>query len=114
MKKIPIGIQAFSSLIKEGFVYLDKSDMIYLIFKLLGFYSEVERDTSDGRMDAVVKTPQYIYVFEFKLDTPAKEALDQINSTEYALPFSADGRKLYKVGVSFSSGTRKVKEWVKE
>ena len=89
-------------------------NVFYLIFKLLGFYTEVERNTSDGRMDAVVKTPQYIYVFEFKLDAPAQEALDQINSKEYAIPFSVDGRKLYKIGVSFSSETRKVKEWVKE
>ena len=89
-------------------------NVFYLIFKLLGFYTEVERNTSDGRMDAVVKTPQYIYVFEFKLDAPAQEALAQINSKEYALPFSADERKLYKVGVSFSSETRKVNEWVKE
>lgn len=89
-------------------------NVFYLIFKLLGFYAEVERNTSDGRMDAVVKTPQYIYVFEFKLDKPAQEALDQINSKEYALPFAVDGRKLYKVGVSFSSETKKVKEWVKE
>jgi len=74
----------------------------------------VERNTSDGRMDAVVKTPQYIYVFEFKLDKPAQEALDQINSKDYPLPFSVDGRTLYKVGVSFSSETRKVAEWVKE
>ena len=89
-------------------------NVFYLIFKLLGFYADVERNTSDGRMDAVVKTPQHIYVFEFKLDAPAQEALDQINSKEYALPFAVDGRKLYKVGVSFSSETRKVKEWVKE
>ena len=89
-------------------------NVFYLIFKLLGFYTEVERRTSDGRMDAVVKTPQYIYVFEFKVDKPAKEALDQINGKEYAIPFSVDGRKLYKIGVSFSSETRKVAEWVKE
>ncbi|MBR4265860.1 MAG: ATP-binding protein [Bacteroidales bacterium] len=89
-------------------------NVFYLIFKLLGFYTEVERNTSDGRMDAVVKTPQHIYVFEFKLDAPAQEALDQINSKEYALPFAVDGRKLYKIGVSFSSETRKVREWVKE
>ncbi|MCR5454368.1 MAG: ATP-binding protein [Bacteroidales bacterium] len=88
-------------------------NVFYLIFKLLGFYAEVERNTSDGRMDAVVKTPQYIYVFEFKLDKPAQEALDQINSKKYSLPFSVDGRQLFKVGVSFSSETRKVAEWVK-
>ncbi len=89
-------------------------NVFYLIFKLLGFYAEVERTTSDGRMDAVVKTPQYVYVFEFKLDHPAQEALDQINSKEYALPFSMDGRRLYKVGVSFSSETRRVAEWKTE
>ena len=89
-------------------------NVFYLIFKLLGFYTEVERRTSDGRMDAVVKTPQYVYVFEFKVDKSAKDALAQINSKEYAIPFSVDGRKLYKVGVSFASGTRKIAEWVKE
>jgi hypothetical protein len=89
-------------------------NVTYLIFKLLGFYTEAERTTSDGRIDAVVKTPQYIYVFEFKLDKPAQEALDQINSKDYALPFSADGRKLFKIGVSFSSETRKIAEWVAE
>ena len=89
-------------------------NVFYLIFKLIGFYTEVERRTSDGRMDAVVKTLQNIYVFEFKVDKPAKEALDQINGKEYAIPFSFDGRKLYKIGVSFSSETRKVAEWEKE
>ena len=89
-------------------------NVTYLIFKLLEFYSEVERTTSDGRIDAVVKTPKYIYVFEFKLDKPAKEALEQIESKEYVLPFSVDGRKVFKVGVSFSSETRKIAEWVAE
>ncbi|MBQ3656600.1 MAG: ATP-binding protein [Bacteroidales bacterium] len=89
-------------------------NVTYLIFKLLGFYAEAERTTSDGRIDAVVKTPQYIYVFEFKLDKTAQEALEQINSKEYTLPFSADGRKLFKIGVSFSSETRKIAEWVTE
>ncbi len=89
-------------------------NVFYLIFKLLGFYAEVERATSDGRMDAVVQTPQYVYVFEFKLDHPAQEALDQINSKEYALPFSVDGRRLYKIGVSFSSETRRIAEWKTE
>ena len=89
-------------------------NVFYLIFKLLGFYAEVERNTSDGRMDAVVKTPKHIYVFEFKLDHPAQDAIDQINSKEYALPFAADGRTLHKIGVSFSSETRRVAEWKTE
>lgn len=87
-------------------------NVTYLIFKLLGFYIEAERRTSDGRIDAVVKTQDYIFVFEFKLDKPAQEALEQIDNKEYMLPFSVDGRKLFKIGVSFSSETRKVAEYV--
>ena len=83
-----------------------------MIFKLLRFYIEAERRTSDGRIDAVVKTQDYIFVFEFKLDKPAQEALEQIDNKEYMLPFSVDGRKLLKIGVSFSSETRKVAEYV--
>ena len=89
-------------------------NVTYLIFKLLGFYCEAERATSDGRIDAVVKTDKFIYVFEFKLDKSAQEALDQINGKEYALPFSVDGRKMFKIGVSFSSETRRVAEWMSE
>lgn len=84
---------------------------MYLIFKIMGFYIDVERDTSDGRIDAVVKTSDYIYIFECKLDKTADEALRQINDSGYALPFLLDKRKLYKVGINFSSATRGVSEW---
>lgn len=84
---------------------------MYLIFKMLGFYTEVERTTSRGRMDIVIKTKDYIYVMEIKLDGTADEALKQIEEKGYAEPFKTDGRELIRIGVNFSSDTRGIGEW---
>ena len=86
-------------------------NVLYVFFKLLGFYVEVERPTSDGRMDLIVKTDDYIYIFEFKLDKSADEALQQIEDKGYALPYAADPRRLYKIGVNFLSERRCIGEW---
>ena len=90
-------------------IYFQNS--MYLVFKLLGFYTEVERTTSRGRIDVVMKTPKYIYIIEVKLDGTADEALRQIEERRYAVPFAADGRRVYRIGVNFSSATRGIEEW---
>ena len=82
-----------------------------LVFKMLGFYTDVERHTTDGRMDMLVQTKDYIYIFEFKIDKSADEALKQIEEKQYAKPFETDSRKLYKIGVNFSSATRRMESW---
>ena len=87
---------------------------MYLVFKIMGFYTQVERPTSDGRIDAIIQTPDYIYIIECKLDRTADEALCQINDSNYAAPFAMDKRRIYKIGVNFSSQTRGVEQWVIE
>ena len=82
-----------------------------LVFKLLGFYTDVERHTTDGRMDMLVQTKDFIYIFEFKMDKSADEALAQIEEKQYAKPFEQDPRKLFKIGVNFSSATRRIDDW---
>ena len=84
---------------------------LFIIFKIMGFYTEVEHNTSHGCVDIVIKTLEYIYVMECKLDKSAKEALEQIESKGYAAPFVKDKRKLYKIGVNFSSGTRDIDDY---
>ena len=86
-------------------------NVVFVVFRLLGLYVEVERPTSDGRMDLIVKTSDYIYIFEFKLDRSADEALLQIEDKGYALPFATDSRRLFKIGVNFSSQHRRITEW---
>ena len=85
--------------------------VIYIVFTLLGKYTVCEMHTYSGRIDCRVQTNNYIYLFEFKRDDSADAALAQINSKDYALPFIADSRKLYKIGVSFDSSTRKLVGW---
>jgi hypothetical protein len=84
---------------------------MYVVFKLMGFYTEVERTTNRGRIDVLIKTKDYIYVMELKLDGSAEEALQQIEEKGYAQPFAQDKRKLYKIGVNFSSETRGIEDW---
>ena len=78
----------------------------YLILRLISVYTVyVEKQQSHGRVDCVFETPQYVYIFEFKLDGTADEALRQIEEKGYALEYVSDARTLYKIGASFSSET---------
>ena len=86
--------------------------VFYLVFKLMGQFTEAEVRSARGRADAVVKTADYIYVFEFKLEGTAEAALKQIDDRGYLLPYTADGRQLVKVGVSFDKETRNLGEWL--
>ena len=83
-------------------------NVIYLTFVLMGFYVRTEYHTSDGRCDAVVMTDTHIYIFEFKYNRSAEVAIRQIDEKGYALPFAADPRQLIKIGVNFSSETRRI------
>jgi len=85
-------------------------NVLWLLFKLMGFYTQAEYHTSEGRIDLVVKTPKYCYVMEFKLDGTAQEALDQISDKNYTLPFTLDGQQVIRLGINFSKETRNIDE----
>lgn len=93
---------------------LHYQNVLYIIYKLLGFYVRAERHTSDGRIDLVLQTDKFIYIMEFKLKGTAEEALAQINEKRYAQPFEMDSRQLFKIGVNFSSKTRNIEKWIVE
>lgn len=88
--------------------------VFYLVFKLMGQFVEAEVRSARGRADAVVKTTDYIYVFEFKLDGSAEAALQQIDEKGYLIPYEVDGRTLVKVGVSFDAEKRNLEDWLVE
>ena len=91
---------------------LHYENVLFIVFKLVGFYTKVEYHTNNGRIDLVLQTDKFIYIMEFKLNGTAEEALQQINNKRYALPFEADGRKLFKIGINFSEKTRNIEKWV--
>ncbi len=89
-------------------------NIMYLIMKLMGFYSHTEYKTSDGRIDMVVKTDRYIYVMEFKLHGTAEEAMAQIREKEYALPFTKEHKQIILIGAAFNPDTRRLDNWLIE
>ena len=93
-------------------VELHYQNVLFIVFRLAGLYTKVEYHTSRGRIDLVLQTDSYVYVMEFKLDGTAEQALQQIEEKQYALPFAKDSRKVYTIGVNFSSKTRNIDKWI--
>lgn len=87
-------------------------NVMFTICRLMGYYTKAEYHTSSGRIDMVVTAQQYTYVFEFKFNKTAKEALAQIDAKDYPLPFSANGQKLFKIGINFSKETNNIDDFV--
>lgn len=85
--------------------------IFYLLFRLMGQYVDSEVKSAVGRADVVVKLQDAIYVFEFQYDGTPEEALAQIDSKQYAIPYRADGRRVVKIGVNFDSSTRTIGGW---
>ena len=97
--------------VDEKAVEQNFQNVIYIVFMLLGQYTFTELHSAKGRADCVVETEDYVYIFEFKRDKSAEEALQQIEDMGYAKPYAADQRRLLKIGVNFDSKERSISSW---
>lgn len=88
--------------------------IIHLTFRLLGIYVESQVQTSDGRLDALVKVNDYVYAFEFKLDKSAEEALQQVKDKGYLEPYFHQNKTCIGIGINFSTATKKVEKLIWE
>ena len=121
-QKYPIGIQTFSKIIEEGFVYVDKTSFIESLVNNKGYYflSRPRRFGKslllstlhayfDGRRELfkglAIDKPDYIYIFEFKYNGSVEEAMRQIHDRDYAGRYALDPRTLYLIGANFSDKT---------
>ena len=89
-------------------------NVLYILCKLMGLQVDAEYQTSDGRIDLLLRTDKFVYVIECKIDSTARIALDQIKSKEYALPWFLDNREKILVGINFSTKTRRPDDWLIE
>ncbi|MBI4647826.1 MAG: PD-(D/E)XK nuclease domain-containing protein [Bacteroidia bacterium] len=87
--------------------------IFYLVIKLLGFDIETEVLTSDGRIDAVIKTDNHIYIVEFKLGT-AREAIDQIKKKQYAMKYANEKKEIIQVGIGFDTDKKNIGDFIIE
>ena len=85
---------------------------LYIIFKMLGFRASTEYTTSAGRIDILVKTGDFVYIMELKLDGTPHQALDQIMDKGYYLPFLGSGKKIVCIGINFSKKARNIDRWI--
>jgi Protein of unknown function (DUF1703). len=85
---------------------------VHLIFTMLGFNCRAEVRIASGRIDTLVETKNNAYCFEFKLNGTAEEALAQIDTKEYLLPWKNSGKQLYKIGVDFDYEKRNIGHWL--
>jgi hypothetical protein len=85
--------------------------LVHLIFSLIGLRCRSEVRIAKGRIDTVVEMDKHVYLFEFKIDKSAEEALAQINSKKYALPWRGTGKKVFKVGVNINTSERNIDGW---
>ncbi len=95
----------------EKVVEQNFQNVIYIVFMLLGQYTFTEIHSAKGRADCIVETDDYVYIFEFKRDKSAEEAIKQIEDMGYAKPYAADLRTLLKIGVNFDSKERSISGW---
>lgn len=86
--------------------------ILYVVLNMLTRFIDVEVCTATGRIDAVLETDTTLYVMELKLDKSPEEALAQIESKNYLIPYQQDGRQLVRVGINFSSQTRTIDGWI--
>ena len=87
-------------------------NVIYIITKLMGLYVQAEYRTSNGRIDILIGTNDYVYIIELKFNATAQEAMEQIENKDYSLPFATDGRQIIKIGANVDKETRNIEEWI--
>lgn len=85
---------------------------IFVLLSLLGLEVKAEEKTSDGRIDLLIETKEYIYLIELKYNGSAQEALSQIEEKRYDLPYQATGKVIIKIGANFDSTTRRINDWM--
>ncbi len=95
----------------QGNLELYFQNTMSVMFRMMGLYVKTEYRTSNGRIDIVLDTDKYVYVIELKRDQSPETALEQIEAKGYAKPFLASGKKIFKLGISFSSQTRTIDSW---
>ena len=110
-------MQSMNSLL-AGVPYSEKGsteshfqNAIYLLFTLLGFFARIEQRTSDGRIDLLVEIQDKVYIFEFKIDSSAQIAMNQIKEKGYWLSYITSNKEIFLIGADFNTKTRRLSGW---
>lgn len=87
-------------------------NMMAIVAKMMGFAVRTEVHSAKGRCDMQILTSSFVYIFEFKIDGSAEEAMKQISEKGYAIPFESDPRTIFLIGATFSTASRTLEDWI--
>lgn len=87
---------------------------IYMLFTLMGYYARMEERVASGRMDLAVETDRYVYIFEFKIDRSAAEAIAQIRERRYWAKYQSSAKQIYLIGANFNTKSRHLDSYLIE
>ena len=111
----------FSSLAYDVYTYQTQTQvegfyhgLIHIMFKYLGLYIKSEVHSLKGRADSIVETATHVYIFEFKINSTAETAYQQIIDKKYAAPYTADSRIKIGIGVNFNTTAKELDGWKME
>lgn len=96
----------------QGDAEKDFQYAMYIILELLGEHIQTEYHTSNGRIDVLMTTGDFVYIFELKVNSSAEAAIRQIEEKGYDRPFLNDSRTVYKIGINFSTKDRRIESWL--
>lgn len=86
--------------------------MMAIVAKMMGFSVRTEVHSARGRCDMQILTSDYVYIFEFKINSTASKAMEQILEKDYAIPFENDPRSVFLIGANFSTDKRTLDDWI--
>ncbi len=95
----------------QGNLELYFQNTMSVMFMMMGLYVKTEYNTSNGRIDIIIDTDNYVYIIELKRDQSPEAALQQIEAKGYDKPFLASGKQIIKLGINFSSETKTIEGW---
>jgi len=67
--------------------------------------------TNRGRIDLEVIFSDKVYIIEFKCNQSADAAIAQIVGKGYAEKYEQSGKKVFLMGINFSTEKRNLSEW---
>ena len=88
--------------------------LMYVVFSIFNCRVFTQVKTALGKADVVVFMNDATYVMELKINGTAREALEQIDTKDYAVPYEGTGLPVVKIGIAFSKESRTVSDWIIE
>ena len=109
-------VTAYSKLPHDWVCKDEKEAKRYFLSFMIFARAEVvgEEQHSAGRPDAVLRTEQGVYIFEFKYNETAAAAIKQCWNRHYADAFADEKRKMRFIGINYDPATRTINDFASE